>query len=111
MQVDMHLMVYFKHGQLRDIQDDRWMFIKIKSQKDDFWTPDGDRTRNFVMIDETLEPFSYRDSIGKPRCKFDIYIAYVIRQPRYVSNDVELYILRHFQGPTCVKYTIKHYYY
>ena len=40
------------------------MIVKPYTQKNDFWAPDGDRTRNLLMSGETLQPLSYRDSDG-----------------------------------------------
>ena len=34
--------------------EDRWTFVKLYTQKNDFWAPDGDRTRNLLMTGETL---------------------------------------------------------
>ena len=34
--------------------DERGMIVKPYTQKNDFWAPDGDRTRNLLMTGETL---------------------------------------------------------
>ena len=39
--------------------NDRWTFVKLYPQKNDFWAPDGDQTRNLLMTVETLQPLSY----------------------------------------------------
>ena len=43
--------------------------LQAQYSENDFWAPDGDRTRNLMMTGETLWPLSYRDSDGELRCK------------------------------------------
>ena len=57
--------------ELEDILNDRRMFVKLLPQKNDFWAPDGDRTRNLLMTSKTLLPLRYQDSDGKLRREFD----------------------------------------
>ena len=66
--------------------DDRGMIVKPYTQKNDFWAPYGDRTCNLLMTGETLQPLSYQDSDGEPRCKFDIYVQPKWK-PLYIDND------------------------
>ena len=33
---------------------DRWTIVKLYTQENDFWAPDGDQTRNLLMTGETL---------------------------------------------------------
>ena len=40
--------------ELGDILYDEWTIVKLYPQKNDFWAPDGDRTSNLLMTDETL---------------------------------------------------------
>ena len=35
------------------------------TSENDFWSPDGDWTRNLLMTGETFQPLSYRDSDGE----------------------------------------------
>ena len=49
------------------------MMVKLYTQKNDYWAPDGDQTRNLLMTGETLKPLTYQDSDGELRCKFVIY--------------------------------------
>ena len=46
--------VRFGVQQLLYSWDDRWTFVKLYPQNNDFWAPDGDRTCNFLMTGETL---------------------------------------------------------
>ena len=46
------------------------MFVKLKSQVNDFWAQDGDRTSNLLMTGKTIQTVSYRD--GELRHKFNI---------------------------------------
>ena len=34
--------------------DDKWTIVKLYPQKNDFWAPGGDRTRNLLKTCETL---------------------------------------------------------
>ena len=34
--------------------DGRWVIVKAYTQKNDFWAPDGDQTRNLLMTGKTL---------------------------------------------------------
>ena len=52
--------------------NDRWTFVKLYPQNNDFWALDADRTRNLLMTGETILPLSYQDLDGELRCKFDI---------------------------------------
>ena len=38
---------------LGDILNDRWTFVKLYPQKNDFWVPDGEQTRNLRMTGDT----------------------------------------------------------
>ena len=57
---------------LGHILNDRWTFVKLYPQKNDFLAADGDRTRHLLMTGETLKPLSYRDSDGELGRKFYI---------------------------------------
>ena len=58
--------------------NERWTFVKLYPQKNDFWAPDEDRTRNLLMPGGTLWPLSYQDSDGELKCKFKICATWAV---------------------------------
>ena len=65
------------------------MTVKLFPQKNDFWAPDGDQTHNLLMTGEMLQPLSYQDSDGEPRCKFNLYV-----QPKWKPPYIDfIYII------------------
>ena len=77
-------------------RNDRWTI--------DFRVPDGDRTRSFVMIGETLWPSSYQDSDEEPRCKFDISATLSWLSLIHFSNwpVLRFYVFKNLHG-TCFR--------
>ena len=87
--------------ELGDIFNGRWTFAKLYPQKNNFWAPDEDRTRHLLMTGETLQPLSYQDSNGEPKCK---YISNSHISKIYISLKTLLAIGGFCSGRTYVKF-------
>ena len=78
--------MFFRKCESLDISWDKWTIAKLHTQKNDFQASDRDQTHNPMMTGEMLQPLSYQDSDGEPRCKFDIYVQPKWK-PLYINND------------------------